>query len=61
MRHLWLSALVGGLILLAPHGALVTPAAAPGSGPAALVGYAPDNPAEPGDAFPNGPFSGGTD
>jgi hypothetical protein len=30
-------------------------------GAAPVVIYAVDNPAQPGDAFPTGPFSGGTD
>jgi hypothetical protein len=61
MRHLFLGVLVGGLVLLALFLAFAAHDAAPGLPGAAAVSYAVDNPAEPGDAFPNDVFSGGTD
>ena len=64
MRYLVLSALVGSLMLLGSHQALAAPPAARGLTSTASVLYAQgplDNPAEPGDAFPTGPFAGGTD
>jgi hypothetical protein len=55
----------------APLGAPALLSEAPAAAPAAVVrtatGHAPnpvfavDNPAQPGDAFPNNPYSGGTD
>jgi hypothetical protein len=60
MRHLLLAA-VGALALVGPHGAAPLQAAPPGLAPAGLTLYAVDNPAQPGDAFPNSPYSGGTD
>ena len=62
MRYALLSALVGSLLLLGPHQASATPSDAPGLTSPAPVRYAQvvDNPAEPGDAFPTGPFAGGT-
>jgi hypothetical protein len=61
MRHLFLAALIGGLVLLALVLASAAHDAVPGLPGAVPVSYAVDNPAEPGDAFPTGPFSGGTD
>jgi hypothetical protein len=61
--HLLLSALVvGSLMLLGPYQAPATPLATLGLTNASPVSYAQvvDNPAEPGDAFPTGPFAGGT-
>jgi hypothetical protein len=63
MRYALLSALVGSLLLLGPHQASATPSDAPGLTSTAPVSYAQvplDNPSEPGDAFPTGPFAGGT-
>jgi hypothetical protein len=61
MRHLLLAALVGGLVLLALVLASAAHDAVPGLPGVASVSYAVDNPGEPGDAFPNTPWSGGTD
>jgi hypothetical protein len=61
MRHLVVVAIVGTLALLGPHGSIPVQPASPDRGPAAPPIYAVDNPAQPGDAFPNGPWSGGTD
>jgi hypothetical protein len=61
MRHLFLAALVGSLVLLALVLASAAYYGVPGLPGAASGSYAVDNPAEPGDAFPSGPFSGGTD
>ena len=50
-----------------PGSLLEAPAASPATATRAAAGgspvaiYAVDNPAEPGDAFPNSPYSGGTD
>jgi hypothetical protein len=64
MRALVLGALVGSVLLLAPPQALAAAPAVLGLTSTASVLYAQgplDNPAEPGDAFPTGPFAGGTD
>ena len=64
MRYWLLSALVGSWLLLGPHQALATPSVGLGPTSPASVHNAQgplDNPAEPGDAFPTGPFTGGTD
>ncbi|HEY7059830.1 MAG TPA: hypothetical protein VII06_00010 [Chloroflexota bacterium] len=63
MRRWILSAVASEWLLLAPQPARVAHGlAAVGIG--APVSYAQgslDNPTQPGDAFPTGPFSGGTD
>ena len=74
VRHAVLGAVAGGLLLLAPLQALAADSthidnsgsplgesAAQAAHAAPAVVYAVDNPAQPGDAFPNGPFSGGND
>jgi hypothetical protein len=61
MRHLFLAALVGGLVLLTLVLVSTAHYGVPGLPGATSDSYAVDNPAQPGDAFPDGPFSGGTD
>ncbi|HZR97986.1 MAG TPA: hypothetical protein VFE37_04725 [Chloroflexota bacterium] len=63
MRYLLLSLLAGSLMLQGAHQIPATPSVTPGLSRMAPVSYAQgplDNPAEPGDAFPSGPFAGGT-
>jgi hypothetical protein len=61
MRHLLLSALMGGLVLLAPAHAPVPPDAGPELSTGPPIVYAVENPSQPSDAVPNSMVSGGTD
>lgn len=61
MRHWVIAAAVGAVTFLMPLHAAAGPAIPLGDAPHTTVVYALDNPAQPGDAFPNSPYSGGTD
>ncbi|HZS00923.1 MAG TPA: hypothetical protein VFE37_19545 [Chloroflexota bacterium] len=61
MRHFVFATAMGALTLLRPHGSIPAPLAPQGLRSPHPVIYAVDNPAEPGAAFPNDSWSGGTD
>jgi hypothetical protein len=61
MRPLIIAAAVSALVLLGSHGAIPVQADPHDAGATSLTRYAVDNPAQPGDAFPSSPWSGGTD